>query len=433
MSRLRQPLYLAHDQVKEESEEAVKSTLDTYPYLRAISRFIWWIGGGIPHLLERYPTEQGKYYGIGGAIIFTCILAMISSYIALSVIVDDPLIKIPASVLWGLMILNLDRFITVSMKKRGNELDYVNTSERVYGVMREILPAIPRFIIAIIIGFLISIPLELRIFDDEVNQQLHEVQTREMARYEKNVESDKSQAFVDYQQKVNGYDADLNKLQDDLVSKTAFLDNEINQNILKRSQLQEKVDEFFERYIKEVEGDSKSGSGLPGEGKIALQKKGQWQEKKQAYQNEMDTLGKVINDLYQQKERLKDESSRQSQQLIQLRKSATSTYEGSVQRYEQTKQGFQENLSDGLLIRIKALFLLGDSDSTIQWSLYLFIAMIFLIESAPVLVKLMSYRGAYDAKIEELDYQQMFLSDRKTEQLKREARKEMYANQIDLS
>jgi len=94
--------------------------------------------------------------------------------------------------------------------------------------------------------------------------------------------------------------------------------------------------------------------------------------------------------------------------------------------YDKTKASYSKEVERGLLLKIQALFLLGERDNTIWWSLRLFIMMIFLIETAPILVKLMSQRGAYEAKIEEIDYMKKIQSDEKVERVKCEIRKKMY-------
>ena len=58
-----------------------------------------------------------------------------------------------------LLIFNLDRFIVSTIKKRNNFLD-------------ELLKATPRLILAVIIAVVISKPLELKIFEKEINQVL---------------------------------------------------------------------------------------------------------------------------------------------------------------------------------------------------------------------------------------------------------------------
>ena len=60
-------------------------------------------------------------------------------------------------IIWGGMIFNLDRYIVSTIKKSDNFFD-------------ELLQATPRIILAMIIAVVIAKPLELKIFEKEINQ-----------------------------------------------------------------------------------------------------------------------------------------------------------------------------------------------------------------------------------------------------------------------
>jgi hypothetical protein len=62
-------------------------------------------------------------------------------------------------IIWGMAILNLDRYIVSSIKKTSN------------GV-KQFYQASPRFFFAVLIAIVIAHPLELRIFDKEIHEQL---------------------------------------------------------------------------------------------------------------------------------------------------------------------------------------------------------------------------------------------------------------------
>jgi hypothetical protein len=61
--------------------------------------------------------------------------------------------------LWGTAIFNMDRYIVSSINKEGS-------------TNQQILQASPRILLAIMIGIVISRPLELKIFDKEIRQKL---------------------------------------------------------------------------------------------------------------------------------------------------------------------------------------------------------------------------------------------------------------------
>ena len=134
--------------------------------------FLWWCSGVVIPVLERIPSDHSKYFGIGGAIFATWTLATLSGGYALFFMLNDIPAAIIGGLMWGWVIFNLDRFITSSMKKKGDSLQPIYFFGRIGQFLSELMPALPRLFIAIIIGYSISIPLELKLFEREVNEEL---------------------------------------------------------------------------------------------------------------------------------------------------------------------------------------------------------------------------------------------------------------------
>ena len=105
--------------------------------------------------------EQNKYAGIGATVFFTAVMATIAASYALYTVFDTLYSAIFFGLIWGLLIFNLDRYIVSTIKKRDNVID-------------EIIQASPRILLAVIIAIVISKPLELKIFEKEINQVLLE-------------------------------------------------------------------------------------------------------------------------------------------------------------------------------------------------------------------------------------------------------------------
>ena len=105
--------------------------------------------------------EQNKYVGIGATVFFTAVMAFIACSYALYTVFDNLIAAIGFGFVWGLLIFNLDRFIVSTIKKRNSIID-------------EMIQASPRLILAVIIAVVISKPLELKIFEKEINQVLLE-------------------------------------------------------------------------------------------------------------------------------------------------------------------------------------------------------------------------------------------------------------------
>jgi hypothetical protein len=141
--------------------------------------------------LKKSPTQDRvKYAGIGGIVFATGVLAMVSGWFAFHTAFGQKsmagneetqsllfsIANIVFAIAWGLMIFNLDRFI-ISSTGKGDGTDKITLGE--FG------QAIPRIIIAIILGFVISKPLEIKILETEINIELNNLQNVELAKFDK--------------------------------------------------------------------------------------------------------------------------------------------------------------------------------------------------------------------------------------------------------
>src|SRR6201996_6579500 len=115
------------------------------------SHFLWWCSGVYQGLLKDCPSEQTKYAGLGGVLLATFVLAALSAGYAIYSVFNNPGWEVTFAVIWGLIIFNLDRLLVATMRK--------------YGVSRrkQIGVAAPRMALALLIGFTIARPLELKI------------------------------------------------------------------------------------------------------------------------------------------------------------------------------------------------------------------------------------------------------------------------------
>lgn len=131
-----------------------------------LQEFFWWCSGADTRLLRMCPAEHSKYMGIGTVIFFTALMAMFSSYIAISFVFGKEgwnwLGCIAFAIAWGAMIFCLDRFITNTMYSDG----------KVTISWLELRSALPRILISIFLGIVISAPLELKIFEKEIDTQI---------------------------------------------------------------------------------------------------------------------------------------------------------------------------------------------------------------------------------------------------------------------
>lgn len=143
-------------------------SLPVSPLRRKIYYFFWWCAGSDIEKLEECPSDYEKHISLGVFVLFTGIFAFIamsyamsyvflSSSIGMQSVSSVGFFSILFGALWGFFIFFLDRYIVSTMRK--NEW------------YKQFLYAIPRLILAIAISIGISKPLELRIFHDKLNTQ----------------------------------------------------------------------------------------------------------------------------------------------------------------------------------------------------------------------------------------------------------------------
>ncbi|MDB5013357.1 MAG: hypothetical protein JWQ25_1559 [Daejeonella sp.] len=131
--------------------------------MKKITDFFWFCSGAHVDTLRKYPTEHNKFFGIGATIFFTALFAALSGgyamYFVFSGSAGAIIFAILFGIIWGLAIFNMDRYIVSSISKTGS-------------TNLQIMQATPRILLAIMIGLVISRPLELKIFDKEIRQKL---------------------------------------------------------------------------------------------------------------------------------------------------------------------------------------------------------------------------------------------------------------------
>lgn len=278
--------------------------------------------------------EQTKFIGIGATVFFTAVMAFLAAAYALYTVFDNLYAAVAFGLVWGLLIFNLDRFIVSTLRKRDH-------------FWAEFKQASPRIVLAMIIAVVISKPLEIKIFEKEINTVL----LRE-----------KNAMTLSNKKEISSYfQTDIDKNQ-----------KEIQQYQAEIAAKEKEVNSLYDTYIAEAEGTKgtmKLGKGPVFKEKIA---------KHNLAKTELDTLRQNnLKRIAQREEKIKTLQAEQTQKVTQT---------------QPVIDGF-----DGLMARINALNKLPMTPS-------LFIMLLFLvIETAPILAKLMSPKGEYDMKLEDIE------------------------------
>ena len=95
-------------------------------------------------------------------VLATVFMAALSMGFAMHTIFDSFYVTIPVAIVWALIVFNLDRFI-VSSTGKGDGDSTISRSE--------LFNALPRLIMAVLLGLTISAPLETFIFQKEIQRE----------------------------------------------------------------------------------------------------------------------------------------------------------------------------------------------------------------------------------------------------------------------
>ena len=286
-----------------------------------ITKFLLFSSGTTYELINKCPRfEVNKYASIGLTVVFTAILSILSSYFAFNLIFNSNIIAIPLAVFWGCIIFNLDRYIVSSMRMNDNK-------------WKEFLKSVPRLLIAILIAIVISKPLEIKLFDSEIETFLNK---------------EKIELSYGVTQK---YTSDITLLE----SKKQLLESNFQKSLMLR-------DKYYEEYKCECTGTC--GTKVKGYGE-------ECKSRKKRYELFLLELNQ---------NRIKKDS------IIKL---YTNEELKIIALIEKQKEVILTN-TYGFFDKIRALNQIDEISS-------FFILLIFImIETAPLFTKLLSEKGPYD-------------------------------------
>lgn len=299
--------------------------------MKEVKRFFWLCSGSHKAFLEDSPSEASKYAGIGATIFFTGIFAALAGGFALYTVFDNIWIAIIMGLLWGLMIFNLDRYIVSSMRKKD-----------VFWL--EFRTAIPRMILALLIAVVITKPLELKVFEKEIETELIAMNAEILAANEASIRE--------------RYAPDTESLG----AENARLTGEINDKEARRDEL---------RLIAQQEADGTGGTKRRNAGPIYRIKKAD-ADRVESELEELKTQNLAL--INANNEKIASNDSMMASELAAIEK----------------------NTFNGMAARLEALERLTQSHAAIWWANAFFILLFIAIETAPVLVKLISPKGPYD-------------------------------------
>jgi hypothetical protein len=282
------------------------------------------------NILQRCPaSERNKYASIGATVFFTGVLACLSGGYALYTVFNNMAIAIGLGIFWGALVFNLDRFIVSTIKK----------SEKRFGQLKQITP---RLLLAIFLAIVISKPLELKIFEQEISEQLHYTGVHKIEEID-----------ALYEQKI--------KLKSEEIQ---LLKAKTEERFVQR-------EKYYEAYKCECEGSC--GTGAKGVGSECKRKQ--------------DKYIKADKEYLEIKAQHESQIERIDQDVLALKKEK-----------EQYKAELKTSFANGLMAKLNALNELPSGPSLA------IVLLLICIEIAPIFAKFLSPFGPYDHLLKTIEY-----------------------------
>jgi hypothetical protein len=328
------------------------------------------LAGARTDLLEAAPGARSKFVALGGVLLSTGALAVVSMAFAVHMALG---VWWPFAVLlglgWGTVVVNLDRMLLVGMAHDAS-------------FRRNLVLAVPRVGLALVLGVVIATPLTLQIFHREIDTQVVALQAEKSDAYQRALDSDarfaglpelREQVATEQAIVASGGAADpgLAVVQADVAARQAAH----NQAVSTYRELAERA---------QCELDGTCGTGDAGTG-TAYQ---QAQAAADAQAAVMASTQSALDDAV-------DAASAAEERSAELAEANLVTHEAELARLTEQQTELQAAFdatnsdNDGILIRLEALSRLSDMNAT-MWAAQLMLSLLFMsVEILPVLMKLL--------------------------------------------
>ncbi len=355
-----------------------------------LNEFLWSCAGVNKPILRRCPSDYAKYAGIGGTILFTALMACFSGGYALSFVFGEWWIGVIFGIFWGLLIFNLDRFIVNTMYSDG----------KVTISWQELKSGLPRIIMAIFLGIVISYPLELKIFDDEIQVKIEEMKSDRLRDYiaidQKRVDSLeqvlshlRETPVSIYDVDITGGNAQLNSLMEKQKELKANIDHE-------NSLIANLEREIYNLKLNNNEGKNDGLINKKNASKRASQsKRNAFQTELRNVQAEMAVISPQVQELIKKKTLDRETNIKSLQTDIDILKGKIANADKEYKRIlDKNFNGFQAQML--AFSEMKESKLEDDLVSSTQIASWLIMLLFIIIETAPTFFKMMMEDGPYD-------------------------------------
>jgi len=359
------------------------------------NNFLWWCAGANRDVLRQCPTEWAKFAGMGGTIFSTACMAALSGGYAISYVFNDTLVAVLFGLFWGFVIIfNLDRLIVNTMYSDG----------KVTISLKEFFSGLPRILMAIFLGIVISTPLELKIYQKSIDAEIEKLKEKDLKLLvaedeaklaDKEIKRDEvfNRPLTDIEgEKMEDVYSGVTAKKKELYTKLQQINALINSVKTRRNNVSQ-IDNtsLYQKLTSQIYSLSIQRNSLAR--KI----------------DELDRQGKEASNV--REDVIKRNRERRDKELKELDKDI----EYLNNRITNAKEVNRVKLSDkydGFQGRMSAYSSLKEDDST--WWAAFFISMLFIIiECAPTFMRMMVADGSYEKLLEAEQYKIKVLADKR--------------------
>jgi hypothetical protein len=352
--------------------------------------FLAWLGGADLKILAQAPGyERTRFIQMAIVLLTTSGIGTLSMMFALHDGVGTPLaVAIIGGLVWGFIILNLDRFLVLSM---GHTRDW----------KRLLLMALPRLALAAVISMVVATPLTLRIFASDIKNEMVQVNANESKQVAKEqLQTGPATQAASTLAKINTDKQILAGHLQGTVSnpEVTFWQNRVDTLTTQVQQARTAMDKAQAAYQCEVDGSGphcEGASNLVGDGPMAQLKKTEFGQAQQKYQS----LNTQLQSAQQQLATAQSAAEKASNQTLQQQQSeAKAALPGLEKQYNQLEAQLKQNEDQaqgavqgntGILSQLQDLSAAGAKNPMLSVAQWVVTLLFFCIEILPVMVKVL--------------------------------------------
>jgi len=142
--------------------------------MKQLNNILFWASGARISILDKITEyEKRKFQLIGVSLLISAFVSIISAFYAILLISQNTLSSLLIGLMWGLMVTNLNRLLISSII-----YNHKSRQKKLYWFL-------PSLLLSIIIAITMAVPLQLKLFEREINFNIIMNKVRDVKLYEK--------------------------------------------------------------------------------------------------------------------------------------------------------------------------------------------------------------------------------------------------------